>query len=141
MEIFEKLHPECIGLFCFDQSSNHQALPPDALVVRKLTLKDKMSKETIKPGYFELDGRRFIQDISYPEGHAKYGWQKGMRTILQERHLSRDDLPRLCKKKAAEINPCEPTKCCAAHLLSQQPDFCSQQSRLEIAVRSRGHLF
>ncbi|KAK9326816.1 hypothetical protein V1520DRAFT_350442 [Lipomyces starkeyi] len=34
--IFDKLHPGCVGLFCFDQSSNHQALPIDALVTSKL---------------------------------------------------------------------------------------------------------
>ncbi|ODQ74947.1 hypothetical protein LIPSTDRAFT_69090 [Lipomyces starkeyi NRRL Y-11557] len=56
METFEK-RPGCIGLFCFDQSSIHRALPPDALAVRKLTLDDKMTNENIKPGYFELNER------------------------------------------------------------------------------------
>ncbi|KAK9374916.1 uncharacterized protein V1513DRAFT_425036 [Lipomyces chichibuensis] len=128
-------------LFCFDQSSNNQELPPDALVVRKLTLKDKMSKETIKPGYFELKVGALFKIYPTQRHMPSMDGRKALRTILQERQLWRDDLPRLCQKKAAEINPCEPTKCCnATHILSQQQDFCSQQSRLEIAVRSRGHL-
>jgi hypothetical protein len=50
--IFEKLHPGCVGLFCFDQSSNHQALPSDALLTAKLTLNDKPSISPIVDGYY-----------------------------------------------------------------------------------------
>ncbi|KAK9318138.1 hypothetical protein V1522DRAFT_97435 [Lipomyces starkeyi] len=130
MEIFERSHPGCIGLFCFDQSSNHQALPPDAPVVRQLTLKDKKVEEYIKSGYFELKGLRYNQDICYPEGQAQFGWQKGMRTILQERQPWDDGLPRLCQRKAAEIHLSQPT----------QLDICSPciQSFIVNAILSSG---
>ncbi|KAK9356601.1 hypothetical protein V1523DRAFT_449307 [Lipomyces doorenjongii] len=110
---FSKSHPPgCVGLFCFDQSSNHQALPPDALAIRKFTLKDKKIKDFIKPGYFEFNGQRYGQEMCYPEGHPKFGWQKGMRTILEERQLWHDKLPRMCQKKAAEIALSQATECC-----------------------------
>ena len=31
--IFRVLHPDCDGLFMFDNSQNHHAKPPDALAV------------------------------------------------------------------------------------------------------------
>ncbi|CAG8741316.1 8503_t:CDS:2, partial [Rhizophagus irregularis] len=37
--IFETLFPNCIALFAFDNSSNHAAFKPDALVANKMNLK------------------------------------------------------------------------------------------------------
>ncbi|UZO10264.1 uncharacterized protein OCT59_001859 [Rhizophagus irregularis] len=37
--IFETLFPNCIALFAFDNSSNHAAFNPDALVANKMNLK------------------------------------------------------------------------------------------------------
>ncbi|CAG8675614.1 7579_t:CDS:2, partial [Paraglomus brasilianum] len=36
--IFEIIHPGCIGVFCFDQSTNHNAMAEDALVVTRMNL-------------------------------------------------------------------------------------------------------
>jgi len=36
--IFEILHPGCIGIFCFDQSTNHNAMAEDALIVIRMNL-------------------------------------------------------------------------------------------------------
>ena len=38
ISIFEILHPGCIGIFCFDQSTNHNAMAGDALVATKMNL-------------------------------------------------------------------------------------------------------
>ncbi|KAK9242187.1 hypothetical protein V1506DRAFT_548327 [Lipomyces tetrasporus] len=109
---------------------NHQALLPDALAIRKFTLKDKKMKDPIKPGYFELNGQRYVQEMCYTEGHPKFGWQNVMCAALREAS------PGLCQKKAAEIDLSQTAECCATHLLARQEDFLSQPSRLEIAVRS-----
>lgn len=38
--IFEQLHPNCIGLFTFDQSTNHSAIPEeDAFITSKMNLR------------------------------------------------------------------------------------------------------
>jgi hypothetical protein len=39
--LFESLHPGCLGLFLFDQSSNHNAYPANALVASRMTLRPK----------------------------------------------------------------------------------------------------
>jgi hypothetical protein len=39
--LFEALHPDCFGLFLFDQSSNHNAYPANALVASRMTLRPK----------------------------------------------------------------------------------------------------
>ncbi|PKK56498.1 hypothetical protein RhiirC2_634119, partial [Rhizophagus irregularis] len=36
--IFEILHPGCVGVFCFDQSTNHNAMAADALIVVRMNL-------------------------------------------------------------------------------------------------------
>ncbi|CAG8690762.1 788_t:CDS:2, partial [Dentiscutata heterogama] len=38
--IFEVLHLNCVGIFCFDQSTNHNAIAENALVVTKMNLDD-----------------------------------------------------------------------------------------------------
>ena len=38
--VFEKIHPNCELLLCFDNSQNHHAKAPDALVANRLNLKD-----------------------------------------------------------------------------------------------------
>ncbi|ODQ76008.1 hypothetical protein LIPSTDRAFT_68719 [Lipomyces starkeyi NRRL Y-11557] len=53
----------------------------------------------------------------------------------------RDGMIFTCKKKASDVDMMRPALCCASHILSQQPDFRSQPSRLEPAVRASGHLF
>ncbi|CAG8798847.1 10846_t:CDS:1, partial [Cetraspora pellucida] len=36
--IFEMLHPSCIGVFCFNQLTNHNAITEDALVATQMNL-------------------------------------------------------------------------------------------------------
>ncbi|CAG8708213.1 2459_t:CDS:1, partial [Dentiscutata heterogama] len=36
--IFEALHPNCVGNFCFDQSTNHNAMAGNILVATKMNL-------------------------------------------------------------------------------------------------------
>lgn len=57
---FEKMHPNRQGLFLFDQSSNHAAMPPDALLVSKINLHDTRVKiheeETLRKTFFQVPG-------------------------------------------------------------------------------------
>jgi hypothetical protein len=39
--LFEALHPDCVGVFMFDQNSNHNAYPDDALVATRMNLRPK----------------------------------------------------------------------------------------------------
>ncbi|ODQ76870.1 hypothetical protein LIPSTDRAFT_757 [Lipomyces starkeyi NRRL Y-11557] len=108
IDIFEKAHPGCVAVFCFDQSSNHQAMSHDALVITKLTLNDKPNSVPIVDGFFEQDGQIVRQAVIYPENHEKAGQQKGIRTILKERNLWRDGLLLKCKTKPGELDRSQP---------------------------------
>ncbi|KAK9329388.1 hypothetical protein V1520DRAFT_343505, partial [Lipomyces starkeyi] len=98
IDIFEKVHPGCVAVFCFDQSSNHQAMSHDALVMTKLTLNAKPNSVPIVDGFFEQDGQIVRQAVIYPENNEKAGQQKGIRTILKERNLWRDGLLLKCNR-------------------------------------------
>ena len=41
--LFEILHPGCVAFFAFDNSQNHKAMVPDALVANRLNLSDGAS--------------------------------------------------------------------------------------------------
>jgi len=112
--IFKILHPDCVGLFVFDNSSNHHAYESDALRVDSLPLKDGgKNVKTMRPGWYERNGVQFIQSMQRDDGVPK-----GLESILRERSLWREGLR---ADKARE-------------LLKQQPDFQSQKEWLEETV-------
>jgi hypothetical protein len=139
--LFEKVHPGCELLFCFDNSQNHHAKPPDGLVVSKLNLIDGgKGKENIE----DTDPFR-IRDTTFTNANGQVVQQsmvtagrkqKGIKTILSERGLW-DDLDH----KKLQCPPCkngspEPgkTNCCAIRCLSEQPDFKNQKEWLREVV-------
>ncbi len=40
--IFEILHPKCISIFCFDQSTNHNTMVKDALIIIRMNLESNL---------------------------------------------------------------------------------------------------
>ncbi|KAK9326693.1 hypothetical protein V1520DRAFT_350749 [Lipomyces starkeyi] len=104
IDIIEKVHPGCVAVFCFDQSS-----------ITKLTLNDKPNSVPIVDGLFERDGQIVRQAVIYLENHEKAGQQKGIRTILKERNLWRDGLLLKCKSKPSEMDLSQMLSCCATH--------------------------
>ena len=120
MEIFNILHPDCIALIAFDNSSNHHAMAKDALVANRLNLKDGgINVLLTRSGWFlNGDGLRVVQQMRTSEGK-----QKGIRSILKERGLFSG---RMELKEARQ-------------LLSQQDDFREQKSLLEETVSAKGH--
>jgi hypothetical protein len=109
--IFKILHPNCIGLFIFDNSQNHHALAPDALRASVLNLKDG-GKNVVpqRDGFFMLDGVKYLQSMQREDGV-----QKGIVSILKERGLWQAGL------RLAD----------ARKLLQEQPDFQEQREWLE----------
>lgn len=67
VKVFEELHPNCRGVFLFDNSSNHQAYSADALLARNMTLKDKKIK-------YKLDDNN---EVIYKEGNRWYPFRNG----------------------------------------------------------------
>jgi len=106
---FKKLHKdkeEQVGLFLFDNSSNHRMKNPQSRNVNSFILSDggKNVPKGIRPGYYTdpENGTEITQSFYYANGDAK-----GIHTILQERNLWDD------RYKLAD----------AKNVLSQQKDF------------------
>ncbi|OAD01012.1 hypothetical protein MUCCIDRAFT_112439 [Mucor lusitanicus CBS 277.49] len=74
VQIFEELHPNCKGVFLFDNSSNHQAYSADALLARNMILKDKKIK-------YKLDES---DDVIHKEGDRWYPFRNGKLPNVQE---------------------------------------------------------
>ena len=87
-----------VGVFCFDQSSNHGQYPEDALRVQWLNSKDGSKRVDRRP--VELSRKGWYWETVTVEGQEKKvkkeqemnillngRWQrKGMKTILTEQH-------------------------------------------------------
>lgn len=114
--IFKALHPENDALFVFDNSANHHAFAPDALVASRLNVKDGgvNLKSIMRDGWFINDQE---ERVSHSFKNAK-GEQKGLKTILEERGLWHPST----KKKDAVA------------LLQRQPDFLEQKEWLSEIV-------
>ena len=116
LPIFMILHPNSDALFMFDNSANHHAFAPDALVASRLNLKDGgvNLKVVMRDGWFVND-----DGLRIPQANAnKNGQQKGLRNILLERNLWREGM------KRAE----------AVELLTFQPDYLEQKEWLAETV-------
>jgi hypothetical protein len=90
MTIFKILHPNSDALFIFDNSANHHAFAPDALVASRLNLTDggKNIKSIMRDGWFLNENG----DIVTQSFRNAKGEQKGLKIILQERYLWIDGL-------------------------------------------------
>lgn len=121
LQIFKVLHPDCDGLFMFDNSQNHHAKPPDALSVNVINLKDGgKNSRPMRDGWFTQNNGQHVAQTLYSEGVLK-----GLKSILKERNLwPPEGLSRDAARK----------------LLSLQPDFSSQKEWLEETVTEAGFL-
>jgi len=136
LAIFEEAHPECTGLFIFDQSSAHASLGPDALRAFDMNKsnggKQRKQKDTVIPmtnPYPEFRGR--LQKMKTEDGQAK-----GLQQTLEERGFKVQGM----RLKCSPVCPFENDDCCMARLLSKQDDFRFQESLLEQKIKSRGHI-
>ncbi|EUC56568.1 DDE family endonuclease, partial [Rhizoctonia solani AG-3 Rhs1AP] len=93
LKIFDRMYPNCTGVFFFDQSSAHNAFADDALVANRMNVKAggknaKPMHDTFIPMNNpnpQLRGK--LQSMVYPPGHEDAGKPKGMRDVLDERGL------------------------------------------------------
>jgi len=145
--IFNALHPRCVGVFVFDNSTAHGARAADALCVHNI-LKSDDGKELLVPmrdgWYVDADGTRVPQPMHFPTGK-----RKGLVTILTERALFDPKLklnavcglcstiPGLMREHQDGSSPC-----CLRSLLWQQLDFQEALRRSELAelITSLGHI-
>ena len=158
--IFERLHPGKVGIFIFDNSTNHSAFPPGALGVHAGANKNPGGKnapgaETTNPSKAPgagagapkcitrmvngwcttAAGVRVSQNV-----HQADGAFKGTAAILVERGMlaAGSKLAGDCKATSGNERPDVP--CCCKHLLANQADLKSQPTALEQLLNLAGHL-
>jgi hypothetical protein len=114
--LFKLKHPDCDLIFAFDNSQNHHAMAPDALVANRLNKSDG-GKNIPKL----RNGKYHDGTIHEMQLNDENNTQKGIQTILTERGVwVKCNLPN------------------AREILSQQNDFRSQMSWLEETVVNQG---
>ncbi|KIL54192.1 hypothetical protein M378DRAFT_188729 [Amanita muscaria Koide BX008] len=134
---FEAAHPGCQGLFIFDCSSAHGAMPEDAIKPFEMNKsnggKQRFQRSTVIPQSnpdprFRGQVQNMIVDAT--------GEQKGLVDTLKERGFNVTGM----KTKCSPVCPYENTGCCMARLLSKQDDIANQMSSLESLIVGAGHL-
>ncbi|KNZ82267.1 hypothetical protein J132_03781, partial [Termitomyces sp. J132] len=135
IQVFEKAHPDCVGLFIFDQSSAHTSLPSDALKAFEMNKsnggKQRKQHDTIIPDsnpYPKHRGK--VQKMTLPDGQPK-----GLQQVLEEHGFNIQNI----QAKCSPICPVKNHNCCMAQILSHQEDFTNQISELETLIKSHGH--
>ncbi|KAG1606965.1 hypothetical protein G6F44_013814 [Rhizopus delemar] len=102
--LFEALHPNCVAVFLFDNSSNHGAFADDALVASRMTLNEKpwplsekfqfrdtvyisrsTDMEEVQSFYYEKEIKKRDKKGNLKTKKVRYF--KGIRKILEERSL------------------------------------------------------
>ncbi|CAG8769256.1 22347_t:CDS:2, partial [Cetraspora pellucida] len=101
--VFEILHPRCIGMFCFDQSTNHNAIAEDALIAKRMNLSSGGKQPMMRNGCFiDETEKKCVQPMVFPNDYQKEelrGKQKGLRQVLEERKLwPAEKVLLVCKK-------------------------------------------
>ncbi|CAB4388705.1 unnamed protein product [Rhizophagus irregularis] len=86
--IFEILHPGCVGVFCFDQSTNHNAMAADALIVVRMNLSPGGTQPKMRDGwYINENGEKLVHSMVFPDNHKLKEKPKGIKQVLTERNI------------------------------------------------------
>ncbi|GBC21156.2 hypothetical protein RIR_jg24235.t1 [Rhizophagus irregularis DAOM 181602=DAOM 197198] len=139
--IFEVLYPNCIGIFAFDNSSNHAIFAKDALVAKKMNLKPGGLQPKMRDTYWGPDNQ--LQSMVFSDDHPNEklrGQPKGLRQILQERKKWPNGGLMLECKECKEKNDDENRiNCCARRVMSLEPDFLAQKGAIAEIIEKAGH--
>jgi hypothetical protein len=139
--IFEITHPGAIAVMAFDNSTNHGAMPTDGLNAATMNVNPGGKQPCMHSTYFGPEN--IPQSMIFPSNHSTYPNQpKGMRQVLIERGLWKDGLIgdcKLCKGKDTKVIDLQRVDCCMRHILSLQPDFLAQKSKLQVEIEKCGH--
>ncbi len=136
---FERLHgPGYQALIMIDNSQGHSAYASDALLVQNMNLGPGGKQSCLRDGWYMQNGQKVIQTMIFAPDHPHYpGSPKGIKQVLLERGLWQDGLRLECSKPKCDP---EATGCCAQRILSLQPDFQAQKSRVQEVIEAAGHL-
>ncbi|KIJ25471.1 hypothetical protein M422DRAFT_273562, partial [Sphaerobolus stellatus SS14] len=126
--IFERMYPNAVGEFFFDQSSVHGAYSPDALNSKEMNSSPGGKQRKMHPTTIPMDNPNpllrgvpqlmvFPDDL--PSDHPHYehrGKPKGMKVVLEERGL----MDHLIKANNGKLPPAECRFCKASRQKQEQ---------------------
>ena len=136
IEIFEEVHPDCVRLFVFDQSSMHASLGDDALCAFDMNQLNGDAQRKQKDTVIPINNPHPKVCRKAQKMTTKAGATKGLQQMLEECGFNIGCI----RAKCSPICPLENTDCCMAQLLSKQDDFWLQESLLEQKIKKRGHI-
>ena len=68
--IFEILHPRCIAVFCFDQSTNYNVMIQNALIATRMNLGPEGAQLKMRDSwYINEHGKKCIQSMMFPDDY------------------------------------------------------------------------
>ena len=107
--IFKVLHPRCISVFCFDQSTNHNAIVENVLITIKMNLGPEGKQPRMHDGWYINEyGDKCIQPMIFPNDHLienLRGKSKKIKKVLEKRNLwSKERINLVCKKCSEKNN-------------------------------------
>ncbi|CAB4490124.1 unnamed protein product [Rhizophagus irregularis] len=84
--IFEILHPSCVGLFCFDQSTNYNAMAAkdaaDALIAVRMNLSSRGAQSKMRDGwYINENEEKLVHSMVFPDNHKLKEKLKGIKQV------------------------------------------------------------
>jgi hypothetical protein len=154
LPIISARHPEAQILMQVDNSANHGAFAPDALIQTRLNLSDGFPKlsaadkidfgdQTISfrdTVFLDKDGVEHAQTFLIRNERNEIIGHKGIRFILQERGLWRSASIKINTKTRVASQVKEMLLPEARQVLSEQPDFLNQKNWITETVENLGHL-
>lgn len=144
LPIFRVAFPDFVGVWIFDNSSNHGCFSPDALRAERLNLNPGGKQPHLRDGFIHrLQIPQLMQfPLSYHDPKLA-GKQKGIKQILIERGLwpasgLRLDCPPPTDRKSTRCRP--EGGCCARNVLMMEPDFQQQKCQLQEKLEACGQV-
>ncbi|RIA84686.1 hypothetical protein C1645_698453 [Glomus cerebriforme] len=129
--IFKAKYPNTIGVFAFDNSTNHGAMVKDALNVNNMNVNPGGKQAIMKSTFFGLNKSNHPTFPNQP---------KGIRQILIERVIWYNGLVGHCQLCKLNIDDITRTDCCMCKILSLEEDFKSQKLQFQEEIEKRGYI-
>ena len=143
LPVFRVAFPDFVGVWIFDNSSNHGCFAPDALRAEKLNLGPGGKQPHLRDGF--IDRQQVPQSMQFPPDYDEpdlAGKPKGIKQILKERGLWPAQGLRLnCPPSDGQSKSCQPEGgCCARKVLAAERDFREQKCQLQEELEARGQV-
>ena len=139
MAIHDEAYPDYDALWGFDNSCNHCCFAHDALRVERMNLGSGGKQGLLKDTFFNGQPQVMVFPPDHPDEELR-GKPKGMKQVLLERGLWKENLIKTCGRCKKGTKDPEQLQCCAQRILELQPDFMAQKSLLvETVGKKKGH--